>query len=135
MTEIVLDASVVLKWFNPTAEPGAAEALGHRQRYERGAISVTVPSLLFLEILNIAGRRWHWGEEALLELASALDDLGFDVGEAELDAIAEWVGRGLTAYDAAYVALAAARSCDLITDDAQILAAAPSIASSLIDHP
>ena len=46
----------------------------------------------------------------------------------------EWVGRGLTAYDAEYVALAAARSCALITDDAQILAAAPSVASALIDN-
>lgn len=49
-------------------------------------------------VLKVAGRRWHWEAEALLEFASALDDLGFDVGEAELGAIAEWVGRGLTAY-------------------------------------
>lgn len=132
MNEVVLDASVVLKWFSPATEPGAAEAVFLRRRYEKGAISVTVPSLLFFEVLNVAGRRWHWEPQALFELAHALDDIGFDVVEAELGAIAEWVGRGLTAYDAAYVGLAEARSCELITDAAQILSAAPAIAVALI---
>ena len=58
MTEAVLDASVVLKWFVPTDERGSAEARLIRDDYRAGQLIVTVPSLLFLEILNVAGRRW-----------------------------------------------------------------------------
>lgn len=131
MTEVVLDASVVLKWFGPPDEVLAAQARMLRGRYEQGDLLVTVPSLLFLELLNVAGRRWGWDEAALHELAESLQTLGFDVGEAELDTVAAWVARGLTAYDAAYVALAEARGVRLISDDDQILEVAASIASPL----
>ena len=92
---------------------------------------MAVPSLLFLELLNVAARRWGWDGDALAPLASALDDLGFDVGEAELPAIAVWTSRGLTAYDAAYVALAESRGLQLITDDERILSVAPGVAQPL----
>ncbi len=38
-------------------------------------------ALMFLEVLNIAESRWSWGGAELLELAGALDDLGFDVAD------------------------------------------------------
>ena len=128
---MVLDASVVLKWFGPHDEALVAQAGVLRRRYEQGDLFVTVPSLLFLELLNVAGRRWGWGDAALLQLAEALQTLGFDVGEAELGTVAAWVAKGLTAYDAAYVALAEARYVSLISDDDQILEVAASIASPL----
>jgi len=92
---------------------------------------VTVPSLLFLDLLNVAGRRWSWDEANLHALAEALHALGFDVGEVELGTVAAWVARGLTAYDAAYVALAETRDVMLISDDDQILEVAASISSPL----
>jgi len=135
LTELILDASVVLKWFSPAEEPHSNQAREIRNSYRAGEISVTVPSLLFLELLNVAGRRWGWEEDALAQLASALDDLGFDVGEAELVAIAAWTSRGLTAYDAAYVALAESRRRPLMTDDEQILSLATEVAEALAqDH-
>jgi predicted nucleic acid-binding protein len=48
-----------------------------------------------------------------------------------LGTVAAWVARGLTAYDAAYVALAEARDVVLISDDDQILEVAASISSPL----
>jgi predicted nucleic acid-binding protein len=131
LTEAVLDASVVLKWFAPE-QRGSREARAIRSDYEAGRITVAVPALLFLELLNIAGRRWGWEEEALLELATALEDLLFDVVEPELQSIASWVARGLTAYDAAYVALAEERSQPLVTDDQTIVAIAGEIAQPLV---
>lgn len=131
MIEVVLDASVVLKWFGPQGETKLEEAQSLRARYEQGELVVIAPSLLFLELLNVAGRRWAWGEEALQDLGAALKDLGFEVEEPELTAVAAWVGKGLTAYDAAYVALAEGRGVDLITDDDHILAVANSVASPL----
>lgn len=131
MTELVLDASVVLKWFVSSDEAHSDRAREIRDRYRAGEISVTVPSLLFLELLNVAGRRWGWGEDALVQLASGLDDLGFDVGEPALGSIAAWISRGLTAYDAAYVALAETRGLPLITDDQRIISVAPAVARPL----
>ena len=123
MTEVVLDTSVVVKWF-AQEQRGSEEARELRSEYEAGRLSVVVPALLFLELLNVAGRRWRWDEAALLELADALDDLLFEVSEPELPSIAPWVARGLTAYDAVYVALAEERSQPLVTDDQTILTTA-----------
>jgi predicted nucleic acid-binding protein len=132
VTEAVLDASVVLKWFVTTEARGRQEARGLRDAYRAGELIVAVPSLLFLELLNVAGRRWGWDEGALLDLAAALQDLRFEVAEPELASVAAWVGRGLTAYDAAYVALAEDRGTPLVSDDETILEVAPDIARPLI---
>jgi predicted nucleic acid-binding protein len=134
LTEVVLDASVVLKWF-AADERGSAEARALRREYEAGRLFVAVPTLLFLELVNVAGRRWRWDEEPLLELAEALDDLLFEIGEPELGSVASWVARGLTAYDAVYVALAEERGLDLVTDDETIIALAGEITRPLVGDP
>ncbi len=132
MRDVVLDASVVLKWF--TAEQrGSLEARDLRDDYEAGRLSVVVPSLLFLELLNVAGRRWRWGADAMIELAETLADLSFEVSEPELASVASWVSRGLTAYDAAYVALAEKRELALVTDDDAIVEVAPEISRRLVE--
>ncbi len=131
MREVVLDASVVLKWF-AAEQRGSFEAHELRDDYQAGRLSVVVPSLLFLELLNVAVRRWRWEAEALAELADALADLSFEVSEPELSSVASWTARGLTAYDAAYVALAERRKLALITDDDGIIELAPGISRALV---
>jgi len=88
---------------------------------------------MFLEVANIAGRRWSWDEPALCELADALDELGFDVAEPALRSVAAWTSQGLTAYDSAYVALAEERGSFLLTDDQQVLDLAPDSARPLVE--
>lgn len=94
---------------------------------------MAVPSLMFLEVVNIADRRWSWDESQLLELAGALDDLGFDIAGPELRLVAAWTARGLTAYDSAYVALAEERASPLLTDDQRVLGLAPDLARPLVE--
>lgn len=127
MRECVLDASVVLEWFSAPRAKGTP-SIQLRVEYEAGDLEVVAPSLIHLEILNVAGRRWGWSADALQELAEALDDLSFDLVEPDLGAAARWVGVGLTAYDAAYVAVAEAAALPLITTDRTILDLAPGIA-------
>lgn len=131
MIELVLDASVVLKWFAPQSERHSRAARAIRERYRQGDVIISVPSLLFIESLNVAGRRWGWDADALVELAALLEELDFDIGDAELGSVASWTAKGLTAYDAAYVALAEERGITLITDDEAILAVAGDIAKPL----
>jgi predicted nucleic acid-binding protein len=131
LREVVLDASVVLKWF-AAEQRGSCEARQLRDDYQAGRLSVVVPSLLFLELLNVVGKRWRWEAEAVAELAEALGDLSFEVSEPELPSVASWISRGLTAYDAAYVALAERRDLELVTDDDAIIEVAPGISRALL---
>ncbi|MCA1571600.1 MAG: type II toxin-antitoxin system VapC family toxin [Chloroflexi bacterium] len=134
MNELVLDASVILKWFATEGEEGFRQARAVRDQYEAGRLLIVAPSLMFLEVLNIAGRRWSWAEPELLDLAGALDDLGFDVAEPELRTVAAWTARGLTAYDSAYLALAEERGVRLLTDDQQVLRLGADVARPLAEH-
>lgn len=131
MSELVLDASVVLKWFRGAGERHVDEARAIRAAYEEGALVVWAPPLLQLEILNVAGRRWELGEDALVALAAALDDLGFELLEPPLEDVARWIARGLTAYDAAYLAVAEAASVELVTDDDLVVSLAPGVVRPL----
>jgi predicted nucleic acid-binding protein len=133
VTEAVLDASVILKWFRGEGERNLAAARSLRAAFEAGELLVFAPPLLRLEIVNVAGRRWRWAEGALVELAGALDELGFELKEAELGRVARWTAHGLTAYDAAYVAVAEAETIPLVTDDDRIVEAAPRVAVTLRD--
>src|SRR5579875_645739 len=45
MTEVVLDASVVLRWFGGRDEDREAEALAVRAAYEAGRVAVVVPTV------------------------------------------------------------------------------------------
>jgi predicted nucleic acid-binding protein len=125
LTDVVLDASVVLEWFRGA---GASSARS-RTEFTAGRLVVVAPSLLFLEVVNAAGRRWGWGGEDLVRLAGSLLALGFEVAEPPLDAVAEWTGRGLTAYDAAYAALAESLRVALLTLDTEVLRVAPQVAA------
>jgi predicted nucleic acid-binding protein len=133
VTEVVLDASVVLKWFRAAGERHLDPARSLRATFEAGQLVVLAPPLLRLEIVNAAGRRWRWAEDELVELAVALDGVGFEFEEPELARVASWTARGLTAYDAAYVALAEGRGIPLITDDDLVVAVADDVATALTE--
>ena len=131
MTELVLDASVVIKWFHADGERNLEAAQALRSRFEDGDIHVLAPPLIWLEILNVAARSWRWDSGSLEQLASTLPDLGFELVEPELESVAHWSAAGLTSYDAAYVTVAEGAGVQLVTDDSQIVGIAPDIAIAL----
>lgn len=131
MREVVLDASVIFKWVSDDEEQDSAAARALEAQYRRGQLQVTVPYLLFLELMNIAARRRKWPTERLMDLARGLLASGFIVRQPPLDRVAYWTGSGLTAYDACYVALAEQRRAVLITADERILAVAGHLAEPL----
>ena len=128
MTEVVLDASIIAGWFGPTADPPSAL---WRSDFESGRLDITLPGLIFLELVNVAARQWRWTDVRLLELVRRLEDSRFEIVDPRLDRVASWAARGLTAYDATYVALAEERGVPLVTHDRQILAVAAGIAQDV----
>jgi predicted nucleic acid-binding protein len=128
VTRLVLDASVVLKWFGRRREKHRARAISLRQRYLAGEILVAVPSLLFVEALSVAGRKWRWPSSSLVELVEGLRSLGFEVIDPPWREVALWTSKGLTAYDAVYVALAESQQVALVTADQLILEVAGDVA-------
>ncbi len=131
MRRLVLDASVVIRWFGPHAGPAAPL----RSEFESGRLGVIVPTLLFLELLNVAGRQWRWREDRLQDLVRELEGAKFEALDPPLDRVAAWVSRGLTAYDASYVALAEQLDFPLVTEDRAILEVARDVAIPLGDVP
>ena len=133
MRHVVVDASVVAKLFSPADERHVDHALELADAVAGGAIAWRAPRLLQLEVLNVAARKWHLREAALAVVARELEELDIHVVEPELPLVAAWSGGGLTAYDAAYVALAEQGRMVVVTDDDQIVATAPDFAVALGD--
>jgi predicted nucleic acid-binding protein len=131
--DVVLDASVVLKWFRTENERHIEQAHALRAAYESGELAVLVPPLLVLEVLNVAGRTWRMPEPALVDVALALEGLRFERVEPPLEEVARWTARGMSAYDAAYVALAESEEVVLVTDDERLAGAASSCALALAE--
>ena len=131
MTRLVVDASVITKLFAPTAERHHEQALAVLESCEQGTLALVAPELIYLEVLNTAARKWLLEEPALQALSQALVELEIDTRAVDLERVGAWSALGLTAYDAAYVAVAEAERLPLCTDDADIVRLAPGIAVPL----
>lgn len=117
----VVDASVVLKWqFDDEDCVPQATAL-RDDHYARGAVKVIAPQLLIYEVVNgvaTATRRKRVAADKAIETLSNFAALGIELREVEPLRVLEVALRyDLAAYDAAYLALAEAESCDLWTGD------------------
>ncbi len=130
MAEIVLDASVLIKWLRTEQEDRVEGALALRRDFEAGGLIVVVPPLLPFELLNVA-RHWGFDQTRLVQLARTVGNYGFIIHQPDLENVARWTARGLTAYDACYVALAEERRTAVVTADRQMLALAPGVAVPL----
>lgn len=121
MRRLVVDASVVLKWFKAEDEVEVEAAMALLRDFEAGRLVLAAPALLPLELINVLGRRAQWPEQELRAAAARLDRLGLQIIDTDLVVVAGWVARGLSAYDAAYVAVAEQIGVPLVTADARIL--------------
>ncbi len=124
--KLVVDASVAVAIVRHEVADASARAALRRARETN--VGLLAPSLFWLEIINALGRRHRLPPSAVLEAVAELDALGLETVDLDrpmlllaLDAVAR---HGLTAYDAAYLALAEWADADLLTADARLAAAA-----------
>jgi predicted nucleic acid-binding protein len=127
----VLDASVLVKWIKDVGEADVPAARAVQDQYRRGELGVVMPYLVFLEVINAAVRRWGWSHDQLQGMVRVLLEARFRIEQPPPERVAYWAGRGLTAYDACYVALAEARRTVVITADERILTVAGDLAEPL----
>lgn len=125
--DVLVDTSVVVKWFRAEQEEDLASARALLDARQDGRIVLRILDLTYYELGNVLARP---GRLQASEIAEQLDELGIVCGEGLpltrtlRAATAEIAVRdGLTFYDAAYVAVALAQGMDLVTADTQIIAA------------
>lgn len=123
MREIVIDASVVLKWF-VKAEENTDIALKIRQSHVEGKIVLSAPSLLPYEVINVLRYNPDFNEEAVEEAVKSLFLLNIRCCDATEENLKEAVvlafKNNITVYDASYISTAKARNSKLLTADKQL---------------
>lgn len=120
---LVVDASVIVKWYIP--ERDHASALALREDYLDGDVDLIAPSLLPFEVINALRYSGDYEGDALTAAAESLADYGIELrsfaGSGDITTTATELDVAI--YDATYLALAAAIDSPAYTADERLLAA------------
>ena len=115
----VLDASVIIKWFNQ--EEFTDEALGFRDGFVKGEIKIVAPDLLLYEVSNALRYNKSFKPEDVQQAIDSLYNIGIDIVVPVLNVIKSAVEISykydVTVYDSFYVALAKWINFKYITAD------------------
>lgn len=125
MKRVVIDASVVLKWYL-VDEALEEKALSLLEGHYHGRIALVAPELLGYELVNglvIAARRGRIPEPVVSEALEGFWSLDIEMVSAWRisQRLVHWCrSYGLTAYDASYAALTEMKAAGLITADEKL---------------
>ena len=127
MTRLLVDTSVLIKWFHSAGESELGEARAIRDAHISGDIVAHVLDLAVYEVGNVLTRALRWPAG---DVGDQLDDLLMIVGppiimtQGQLRAAAVLAEmHSLSFYDASWAATAAALGIPLVTADRRLLAA------------
>lgn len=121
MAEIVVDTSVVVKWYIPEQDHKQARAL--RDEYLDGKFDLVAPALMPFEAINALRYSGHYDGSRLEEASKSLPEYGIDlVPFSKIGPVAEIATTlGITVYDASYIALAQKLNTKVYTADEKLL--------------
>ncbi len=126
MTRLLVDTSVLLKWFHAEGEREVPEARALLSAHTSGAVDAHIIDLALYEVGNVLARSLRWSAG---DVADQLDDLSAIVGPA-FAMMSSWL-RGaadlaerhaLSFYDASWAAAAAGLGVSLVSADHQLQA-------------
>jgi predicted nucleic acid-binding protein len=122
--KIVVDTSVLVKWFKTRDEDLLKEARALLEEVEVRPLEVHVPGLLLYEVGNILLLKTRLGAAGLDDAIDHLERLPFTVAPPATPLLkrAARLGRelGLSFYDASFLALAVELDCPYITADRRL---------------
>lgn len=134
--DLVVDASVVVKWF--LEERGSQKARALMEDFAARDVEIHIPSLLPFEVLNALRYHPGYAEQRLLQAQAALERFGFREyplrGEYARRAIRLAHSEDLAIYDATYLSLARELGVRLVSADEALLTAADSDGLALEDY-
>ena len=120
---VVVDASVVVKWFAEEEHTDAALRL--RDDYVDRTIDIASPSLLPYEVLNALRYNPGLGERHLKEIVEALDKYSLWLAPLEGDlayaCVENSMRHGISVYDSAYISLGQIREIPVYTADRRLI--------------
>jgi predicted nucleic acid-binding protein len=123
----VVDSSVVAKWF--LTEPGSDRAIELRDEFATGRLDLSVPTLLFYEVMNALRFSGSFSRADLSMAARSLSNYRFDIWRPRgkvLELSTELShDKDVTVYDACYVALAQRIGSKVVTEDRELLTKFP----------
>ncbi|TFG24365.1 MAG: PIN domain-containing protein [Promethearchaeota archaeon] len=128
MREIVIDASVVVKWF--IEENDSDKALFLRDSFISGKVELYVPPLLYFEVLNVLKYSQLFKPNELEDAGESLENYGFTVitikDEIRKHMINAAIDYDLSIYDASYLGLSMGLDKLFCTADEKIIKKLPS---------
>lgn len=134
MRELLLDTSVLLKWFHHAGEDSVEQAEWHLHAHRHGLIIAHVLDLGIYELGNVLVRALHRDAEeasAVLDAALALCGPPLTLPDSCFGEVAEIAcADGLTYYDAAFVVAARRHKCTLVSADRRLLSTGHAITLS-----
>ncbi|HEY5247731.1 MAG TPA: type II toxin-antitoxin system VapC family toxin, partial [Dermatophilaceae bacterium] len=124
---LLIDTSVLIKWFHSGGESELEEARALRSAHVTGGVDTHVLDLAFYEMGNVLTRALRW---TAADVVDQLDDLNTVVGPA-LAMSPAWLRRAstlahthaLSFYDASWAATAVELDIPLVSADRRLLAA------------
>lgn len=127
MTHLLVDTSVVIKWFHAEGESEVNAARALRDAHVRGSVGVHVIDLVFYELGNVLIRSLRWRAD---DVAGQFDDLYVVLG-GPLIMTREWLRQAamladthsLSFYDASWAAAALELGISLVSADRALVSA------------
>ncbi len=119
--DLVLDTSVVVKWFVRPPEEDLEAALEVRRRIVEAELNLIIPDLLFYELANVLRYQPQLAPEEVAKALDTLETMELDVRPFSYPLGKEAVRvakiTGITAYDAYFIVFAEAFECPVLTAD------------------
>ena len=125
MKEIVVDSSVVIKWFVPQANSIQARKI--LDKYQDGELFILAPDLIYAEVGNIIWKLHRFqgvsqvDAEAILNTFQSITLVITPSSSLLNDAYRLAVAYQRTVYDSLYIALSLRRQCQFVTADEKLV--------------
>jgi len=119
---LVVDASVVAKWFIP--EEGSDKAIKLRNGHIGGALTLMAPDLIVYEVANALAYHPEIVDEDLREDVEALFMIDLELVPPSTELLASIADRArrhtISVYDSSYLALAEVTATNMVTADRRL---------------